>query len=99
MSVISYVESHMVIAGRSLEPNFKQIQELFQSLKIEVVPVAPEHGTLAIGAFLTYGKGRHGARLNISDCFAYALAKSRNLPLLYKGEDFAKTDIASAWRP
>jgi ribonuclease VapC len=99
MSVVSYVETHMVIAGRRLNPDFKDIEELFQMLGIEIEPVTPEQGALAIEAFLQYGKGRHPSRLNLSDCFAYALAKSRNLPLLFKGDDFSKTDITAAWRP
>jgi ribonuclease VapC len=48
---------------------------------------------------MRYGKGRDGARLNLADCFSYALAKTRRLPLLFKGDDFGKTDIVPAWRP
>ena len=52
---------------------------------------------IALEAFERYGKGNHSkARLNLGDCAAYALAKSKNVPLLYKGTDFANTDIASA---
>lgn len=51
---------------------------------------------LAIVAWRSYGKGRHPARLNLGDCFAYALAKASNQPLLFKGDDFSKTDIAAA---
>jgi ribonuclease VapC len=47
-------------------------------------------------AFVRFGKGRHPARLNFGDCVSYALAQVRGLPLLYKGEDFAKTDVVSA---
>ncbi len=50
----------------------------------------------ALQAHLRYGKGRHPARLNLSDCFAYALAKQLDAPLLYKGDDFSQTDIRSA---
>lgn len=50
-----------------------------------------------VDAFERFGKGRHRARLNLADCFSYALAKSRDLPLLFKGNDFAVTDIAPAW--
>jgi ribonuclease VapC len=50
----------------------------------------------ALSAFLRFGKGNDPARLNLADCFAYALAKTLDLPLLYKGDDFAKTDIRSA---
>jgi ribonuclease VapC len=50
-------------------------------------------------AFIRFGKGRHRAALNLADCFTYALAKSRDLPLLFKGDDFSQTDIVPAWRP
>ena len=51
---------------------------------------------LARTAFLNYGRGRHPAALNLGDCASYALAKQRNLPLLFKGDDFARTDLQSA---
>ncbi|WP_293369970.1 type II toxin-antitoxin system VapC family toxin, partial [Phenylobacterium sp.] len=53
----------------------------------------------ALQAYLRFGKGLHPARLNLADCFAYALAKQLDAPLLYKGDDFAKTDIRSACQP
>ncbi len=63
-------------------------------------PATPEcDGKLARGAYyawLRYGRGRHPAGLSFGDCFSYALAKQRAEPLLYKGDDFAKTDIAAA---
>jgi ribonuclease VapC len=68
-------------------------------MRIEIVPVTLEQGAVAITSFMQYGKGRHGARLNLADCFSYALAKTRRLPLLFKGDDFAQTDIVPAWRP
>jgi ribonuclease VapC len=58
-----------------------------------------DQATLAIRSFLAYGKGRHQAQLNLPDCFSYALAKSRGVPLLFKGDDFSQTDVAPAWRP
>lgn len=63
---------------------------------VEVVPVDLGLVRLAADAFARFGRGRHPAGLNYGDCFAYALAKSLNAPLLYKGSDFARTDIASA---
>jgi ribonuclease VapC len=60
-------------------------------------PVTEDQLTIARKAYLTYGKGMgHPAQLNFGDCFSYALAKSLDVPLLYKGNDFAKTDIKSA---
>lgn len=61
---------------------------------IEVVPIDPGDGWLAVRAFAAYGKGRgHPAQLNLADCLSYACAKNRGLPLLYKGNDFAHTDL------
>jgi ribonuclease VapC len=70
-----------------------------KALHVRVVPVTLKEGNVALTAFLRFGKGRHSAGLNIADCFAYALAKTRDLPLLFKGSDFVKTDIVPAWRP
>lgn len=56
-------------------------------------------GAVALGAYLTYGRGVHRARLNLGDCFAYALAKELDAPLLYKGNDFLHTDIRPALQP
>jgi len=53
----------------------------------------------ALEAYLTYGRRYHGARLNLADCFAYALAKRLNVPLLYKGNDFSLTDVQRALQP
>ena len=50
-------------------------------------------------AYFRYGRGYHPAGLNFADCFSYALAKARHEPLLFKGDDFSKTDIVAAWRP
>lgn len=60
---------------------------------VTVAPVSPAQARLAVEAFARYGKGNHPARLNYVDCFAYALAKERDEPLLFKGDDFSRTDI------
>jgi ribonuclease VapC len=62
----------------------------------EIIPITAEIGREAIRTFERYGRGRHPAALNIGDCFAYACARSLDLPLLFKGDDFAQTDIAPA---
>jgi ribonuclease VapC len=69
---------------------------LIRNLPIEIVPHDADLAILAREAFLRFGKGRHAARLNCGDCASYALAKSRGVPLLFKGADFAQTDIAPA---
>ena len=99
ISAVSFVETNMVIAGRRADPDIDQLRAGIRALGIEVAEVTLDQVDVAVRAFLQYGKGRHPARLNIADCFAYALAKSRNLPLLFKGDDFAKTDVIPAWRP
>ena len=72
-----------------------EISELLQATNISVIPITPEIGRLALIAFERYGKGRgHPAQLNMGDCFAYACAQSLAVPLLYKGDDFAQTDLA-----
>jgi ribonuclease VapC len=63
---------------------------------IDTVAVSPEIGRIAIDAFVRFGRGRHPARLNMGDCFAYACARSLDVPLLCEGDDFAQTDIRLA---
>jgi len=62
----------------------------------EIIPISAEIGRGAIKAFERFGRGRHPARLNMGDCFAYACAEDLGLPLLFKGEDFPQTDIGVA---
>jgi ribonuclease VapC len=98
MSVVSYVEASMVIYGRARDTDPNKITDLVEALQIEIMPVSLEQGEAAVAAFLRYGKGRHRAGLNLADCFSYALAKVRRAPLLYKGNDFAMTDMVPAWQ-
>jgi ribonuclease VapC len=99
LSVVSYVEAHMVATGRRTNVNLGAVDDTIKALGIEVVPVTVDQGIAAIATFVSYGKGRHSARLNFADCFTYALAKTKGLPLLFKGDDFLKTAIVPAWRP
>jgi len=99
MSAVSYVESYMVVAGRRSGADTKRLESVIAALGIEIADVNYDQAGVAIRAFLAYGKGRHPAGLNLADCFAYALAKSSGTPLLFKGDDFSRTDIAQAWRP
>ena len=97
MSAMTLLEASLVLARRADGPSFwEHLDLLVSEAKIEVVAFDAEQAGFARAAFLRYGKGRHAAALNFGDCAAYALAKSRNIPLLYKGADFAKTDIVSA---
>jgi ribonuclease VapC len=98
MSVVSYVETSMVIHGRARDTDPNKVADLVEALRIEIMPVSLEQGETAVAAFLRYGKGRHRAGLNIADCFSYALAKIKGAPLLFKGNDFAMTDLVPAWQ-
>ncbi|MCJ9671916.1 MULTISPECIES: type II toxin-antitoxin system VapC family toxin [unclassified Neorhizobium] len=71
------------------------LSDFFKETKIQIIPIEEADGELAIRAFRDYGKGRgHPAQLNLADCLSYACAKNRGVPLLYKGADFARTDLA-----
>jgi ribonuclease VapC len=86
----------MVLAGAARgETVWAPLDALLIRAKVAVISFDAEQAALARAAFLKYGKGRHPAGLNFGDCAAYALAKSKNVPLLYKGADFAKTDIVA----
>ena len=70
------------------------IDDFLQEARIEIVAIDAEDGRVAVQAFSDYGKGRgHPAQLNLADCLSYACAKNRKVPLLYKGNDFARTDL------
>ena len=100
MSIVSYVETSMVMAaGRRSRADPHQVDVTLQALHISVVPVTVDQGNVAVTAFMRFGKSRHPAALNLGDCFSYALAKTRDLPLLFKGDDFSRTDIVPAWQP
>ena len=86
----------MEMIGRGAPLLADAIDALVQRRGIEIVPLDADLARESRAAFIRYGKGRHPAGLNFGDCVSYALARSRGLPLLYKGGDFAKTDVASA---
>jgi ribonuclease VapC len=97
MSTVSLLESSIVLAARQKEAGIWQpFDEFLSEARIEIIPFDEGQAHLARTAFLRYGRGRHPAALNFGDCAAYALAKSRNVPLLFKGDDFRKTDIVAA---
>lgn len=99
ISVVTVVETASVLCGRRFQAARGDVDLLVNQLGIFVQPVSLDQLDHALHALLTYGKGRHAAGLNLGDCFAYALAKSRGDALLFKGDDFARTDIVPAWRP
>jgi ribonuclease VapC len=98
VSAVTRVESMMVYLGRR-QSDPADVLELVEILGLRTVDVDRAQADRALDAFALFGKGRHPARLNLGDCFSYALASTLNEPLLFKGEDFTKTDIVPAWRP
>jgi ribonuclease VapC len=96
ISVANFVELSIVIEAQLGPDAGRQCDVFFRRAGIIIEPLTIEHGHLARQAFLDFGKGRHPAGLNFGDCFAYALAKATGEPLLFKGQDFSKTDIKAA---
>ena len=94
-SVASLLETTMLYFARRTEADLTIVTGLTEILGLQIVAVDSAQASLAISAFLRFGKGRHPARLNMGDCFSYALAASLKEPLLFKGADFSKTDIAA----
>lgn len=88
----------MVLIGRGTPEFTKELDLLLEQVGAEFVPFNYELAKRARDAFVRFGRGRHPARLNFGDCASYALAQARGLPLLYKGDDFARTDVVSAVR-
>jgi ribonuclease VapC len=95
ISAGNYVECAMVMAGRRLGGRV-DLDEWLSLRQIEVSAVDRQVAALAAEAFVRFGRGRHPAGLNYGDCFAYALARQLGAPLLFKGGDFARTDITPA---
>ena len=96
VSAASRVEATFVIEGRKGDAGRVRLDRLFALAGAEIVPVNAEQAEVACEAFRRYGKGRHPANLNFGDVFAYALAKTSGEPLLFKGDDFSRTDLPSA---
>jgi ribonuclease VapC len=96
ISAGNFIELSIVIESQFPAEVFQQCDALFRRVGIVIEPVTAEQAHLARQAFHDFGKGRHAAGLNFGDCFAYALAKHTGEPLLFKGNDFKKTDIVSA---
>ena len=96
-AVVIYEATHAVARKGNLDLRqaFDLVETFVRQADLEVVSITREAGRAAIDASARYGKGSgHPARLNMGDCFSYALAKSAGVPLLYKGDDFARTDLA-----
>jgi ribonuclease VapC len=96
ISSVSVLEAGIISVSRRGQAGVRGLDSFIAIAELKVVPFDAEQAGVARDAFSRYGKGRHAASLNFGDCAAYALAATRALPLLYKGEDFSKTDVSSA---
>ena len=96
LSAVTRVELSFVIEGRKGETGRADVELLLRDGGFEIVGVTPQQAEIAVDAFRRFGRGRHPAALNIGDCFSYALATATDDTLLFKGEDFARTDIRPA---
>lgn len=92
----TWLEAAIVATARLGPEGHALLTELLEGLQATVVPFDEGLARLAHDGWLRFGRGRHPAGLNLGDCFAYALAKQCREPLLFKGEDFARTDLAAA---
>jgi ribonuclease VapC len=93
ISAVTYVEA-AVVADHDRNPLLsRRFDNLIRDAQVSVEPVTPRQAEIARQAYRDFGKGRHKAGLNFGDCFAYALAKEMDEPLLFKGKDFAHTDV------
>lgn len=93
ISAATYVETAIVTDSNRSVLLSSSLDSFLGRALINIEPVTIEQARLAREAYRDYGKGRHRAGLNLGDCFAYALAKDKGEPLLFKGNDFRKTDV------
>ena len=102
MSAANVYETRVVLSGLHLgRPRFPpdsvpRFIEWLHAKEVQIIPFDADQAALAHRAYLRFGKGFHPAALNLVDCAAYALATSRGEPLLFKGDDFSRTDVTSA---
>jgi ribonuclease VapC len=96
LSAASALETGIVIEARKGPSGGREFDLLLHRARVEIVPLTAAQAEIARDAWRRFGRGNHPARLNFGDCCAYALAKSSGEPLLFKGRDFARTDVRSA---
>jgi ribonuclease VapC len=96
VSALTLLEAGMVMRGRRGPEGLNSLMVLIEGTATQILPFDAGQLQAALGAFDRYGKGIHPqARLNLGDCVSYALAKTMNAPLLFKGDDFRATDVAA----
>ncbi|QNI32279.1 type II toxin-antitoxin system VapC family toxin [Alloacidobacterium dinghuense] len=94
-SAVSFVEASIVLRNRKGERGRQKLDQFLRRARVQITAVDVKQAEVAREAYEKFGKGKHPAGLNLGDCFSYALAKTTNEPLLFKGEDFVKTDVVS----
>ena len=99
MSAANLLEAAIVVDNQLGPAAGRQLDRFVEQARIEIAPVTERQVSIARQAYLDYGRGNHPAKLNFGDCFAYALAKATGEPLLFKGDDFAQTDIKAYRSP
>lgn len=95
VSAATVVEATIVLEGREGDGAGLDLELLLRRLDVTIVSVDEAQVSAAVRAWRRFGKGRHPAALNYGDCFSYALAAIRDMPLLFKGDDLSQTDIAA----
>jgi ribonuclease VapC len=93
LSTASFVESSMIVESRYGADGVRDLDLFIAKSQVSLVAVDEDQANLARRAFRKFGKGRHPAGLNFGDCFSYALSRSLDQPLLFKGNDFSQTDV------
>jgi len=96
LSAANLVEAGIVMQARRGDDGARDLDLLLAKLRVDIAAVTASQADIARKAFRRYGRGRHPANLNFGDCFAYALAKDKSAPLLFKGNDFGQTDVMVA---
>ena len=93
MSAATFLEASIVIEARLGDPGGREFDLWLHRAEVEILPADAEQVDMARRAWRRFGRGRHPAGLNYGDCFSYALAVTHDEPLLFKGDDFTKTDV------
>ena len=96
LSAANLVEAGIVMQARRGDDGARDLDLLLAKLRVDIAAVTASQADIARKAFRHYGRARHPANLNFGDCFAYALAKDKSVPLLFKGNDFGQTDVMVA---
>ena len=96
LSAANLVEAGIVMQARRGDDGARDLDLLLAKLRVDIAAVTASQADIARKAFRRYGRARHPANLNFGDCFAYALAKDKSAPLLFKGNDFGQTDVMVA---